>query len=71
MNADQLAGMLRTLISQITGWLKLLAGLLLALMVFATLTTMLGHPIPYVPAFRGSLQEAGIWTACLAYFLSR
>ena len=69
MNGDQLTAAIRTIITQITGWAKLLAALALACLVISTLAGLLGHSIPYVPSFKGSLQEAGIFTACLAYWL--
>jgi hypothetical protein len=69
MNADQALNAVRSIISTIISWLKLAVALGLALIVLSTIAGLLGHPIPYIPAFRGSLQEAGIFTAALAYWL--
>ena len=69
MNADQLTAAIRSIISTAITWLKLFSGLALALVVLATLAGMFGHAIPYIPTFKGSLQEAGIFTAALAYWL--
>lgn len=69
MNSDQIFNAIRSLISSITGWIKTFAALGLALLVLSTLATMLGYPIPFIPAFRGGLQEVGIFVAAAAYFL--
>jgi len=60
---------IRGFINTITGWVKTVAALALAVLVLGTLATMLGHPIPLIPAFRGGLQEVGIFVAAAAYFL--
>jgi hypothetical protein len=60
---------IRNFFNGITVWLKTFAGLALAVLVLSTLASMLGHPIPYVPAFKAGLQEVGIFTAAIAYFL--
>lgn len=69
MTANQLSDAMRLIINTAVTWLRLLGLLALALLVSATLAAMLGHPIPYVPAIRGSMQEVGIFTACMAYWL--
>lgn len=60
---------IRGFLNTITGWIKTIAALALALLVLSTLATMLGYPIPFIPAFRGGLQEVGIFVAAAAYFL--
>ena len=69
MNADQLTAAVRTIIAAVITWAKLAVTLALALLILATFAGLLGHPIPYIPALRGSLQELGIFTACVAYWL--
>ena len=69
MTADQLTAAIRQIVSTIIGWAKLAAGLGVALVVLATIATITGHPVPYVPAFRGSLQEVGVFVAGFAYWM--
>lgn len=69
MTAAQADASARNVITIVVTWLRLLGLLALALLVSATLAAMLGHPIPYIPAIKGSMQEIGIFTACLAYWL--
>lgn len=69
MNADQALNTIKTLISQIMTWARLVAGLVFALLLLSTLLSMSGHPIPYIPAIRASMQEIGILSAGLAYAL--
>lgn len=70
MTADQFLNTLKGFIASLTSWLKIIAGVILAVLLTATLSTALGHPIPYVPALKGSMQEIGVFTAALAYWLS-
>ena len=69
MNADQVSAAIHTIINAIIGWAVLASKLVFAVVILATLVGLLGHPIPYVPALRGSLQEVGIFTIGLAYWL--
>ena len=69
MNADQVSNAIRTLVNAAIGWLKLASALALALLLTATLLQMFGHQIPYIPSFKGSLQEVGIFTVAIAYWL--
>lgn len=70
MTADQFLNTLKTFVSSLTTWLKLFASLVLAVLLLATLSTALGHPIPYVPALKGGMQEIGVFVAAVAYWLS-
>ncbi len=69
MNGDQVSSAIRTIVNAIVGWVVLFSKLGFAVLILATLAGLLGHPIPYIPALRGSMQEIGIFTAGLAYWL--
>lgn len=71
MNANDALNTIKTLIASITGWLKLIAALILAVAVLGILTTLLGYRVPYLPTFKSGLQETGVFIAAVAYWLSR
>ena len=69
MNANDAINTIKTLIASITGWIKLISALILAVAVLSILTTLLGYRVPYLPTFKAGLQETGIFIAACAYWL--
>ena len=69
MTANEFANSVKTVIAAVTGWIKLITALVLAMAVLGILSTMLGHRIPYMPTFKAGLQETGVFIAACAYWL--
>lgn len=69
MTANDAANASKALIASITGWIKLIAALVLAVAVLGILLTLLGYRVPYLPTFKAGLQETGIFLAACAYWL--
>lgn len=60
---------IKTAIGEIANWLRILAGLALAIIMLAVTATMLGYPIPYI-ATKGSLYEIAAIIAAIGYTLA-
>tara|TARA_R110000868_G_scaffold317799_1_gene578592 strand:- start:11 stop:238 length:228 start_codon:yes stop_codon:yes gene_type:complete len=69
LTAADIGNFARRVVSELTSWIRLFVALALAVLIAGTISAIAGHPIPYVPAVKGSMQEIGIFTACLAYWL--
>jgi hypothetical protein len=63
------AMLIKNVMSNITSWLKVAVGLVLAVVLCAQFAAMWGHTSSYLPTFKGSLQEIGIFAACITYWL--
>ena len=66
---NQLIGQLSVLVNPILTLARLLASVLLALLVLATIVTLAGHQLPYIPAIGGDLTGRAALIAALAYYL--
>lgn len=65
----EIATAIRSLVNYVVSWLKLFAGVVLAVVVIAALCAMMGYPIPYISQLRASPQEIGIFAAAIAYWI--
>tara|TARA_R110000868_G_scaffold290385_4_gene550597 strand:+ start:731 stop:961 length:231 start_codon:yes stop_codon:yes gene_type:complete len=69
MTAADIGNFVRGAVGKMTNWIRLFVALALAVLIAATIAAVAGHPIPYVPGFKVGLQEVGIFSACIAYWL--
>jgi CHASE2 domain-containing sensor protein len=71
MSVDQFLNQLKTVIAQIMSWALLIGALILSILLLSTLAKLTGHPIPYIPALPGTMQELGIFAAGVMYALRK